>query len=213
MRQPVPAAKFITDLGPRKEGAPASAAHPEPAALQALRLSMVRDSSTPEQRIARARAEGLEEGRAAARTEFEAKIEDQRAQYEKQLALERLTWAGREAEKLAEQLSKGLLDLENRIADTAAELLKPFLIAAAHRRAIDDLMDAIATVLTKDQGLALEIAGPEDLLQLLRERMSGKNIALLFTPNDSPEVSVRARQTVLETQLGAWVTKVEEALR
>jgi hypothetical protein len=213
MRQPMPAAKFITDLGRKAEGASALVGGQEQTGLQALRLSSVRDGNTPEQRIARVRAEALAEAQAGALAEYEVKFEEQRAQFDQQLALERVTWASREADRLAELLTDGLAELERRIADSVAELLQPILVDATRRRAIDDLGRAIETLLVKDESVALEITGPEDLLQLLRQRMSGKNIALLFSPNDSPEVTVLARQTVLETQLAAWAATVEEALR
>ncbi len=139
--------------------------------------------------------------------------DEQRAYFEKQLGVERVTWASREAEALAAKIAVGLQEMETYIADTTAMLLKPFLTEAIRQRAVSDLVQTIGEVVFKNEGVALEIAGPEDLLQLLREKLSSRNMALLFTPSEGPEVRVVAGQTILETQLAAWLSRVEEALR
>ena len=207
-----PASRYIADLGPKKDTSPAP--RPDaPSGPEALQLFAVHDKSNPLQRIAAARQQGLEDGKAAGKAEFEAQLKELRAQFDHQIAIERLTWATREADGIAEQIAAGLLDVEARIADAAADLLKPFLAAAVHGRAINELQQAIGTILSKDEGVTLEISGPNDLLQLLRERLSGKNMTLQFHPGEGPEVRIVAGQTSLETQLGAWAAKVEEALR
>jgi hypothetical protein len=190
-----PASRFLADVGPKKAGTPER--EPEPAARtersgpEPLQLFAVADRNSPQHRMIAAHARGFAEGMKAAEEE----------------------WASREADKLAEQLTSGLQTLETTIGDAVAEVLKPFLVAAVQRRAVHDLMQAIEVVLQKDEGIALEIAGPEDLLHLLREKLSGKNIALLFAPGEGPEVRIVAGQTVMESQLRNWVAKIEESLR
>lgn len=212
-----PASRFIIDVGPKKPGAAGGPAVPRiaepPVPREEPKLFNKADMNTPQDRINEAHAAGVAEGRAAAAQEWSRKLEEQRAFHEKQLSVERLTWANREADKLTEQLSVAVQDIETRIADTVADLLKPFLTGALRQRAMTDLLKAIDTVLMKDEAITLDIAGPEDLLQLLREKLSGKNMALHFTPAEGPEIRVVAGQTILETQLASWVAKVEEALR
>ena len=205
----VPARKFIADLGRKAEPKPED----NPAWAEPLQLHAVQDKNSPEQRIAAARAQAFEEGRASATEEFKAVFERERELYEKQLALERLAWVNREADQLSEQLTAGLSELETRIADTVSELLKPFLVGAVRRRVIDDLLRAIDTLVTSENGVTLEISGPEDLQQVLREKLEGKNIRLAFISGGGPELRIVAGQTVLETQLAGWMTKVEEVLR
>jgi hypothetical protein len=210
----VPAAKFITDLGPKKEAAPPAPRREErESGPEALQLFAVQDKTPPQNKTATAYAEGFAAGQAAAEAEWQPKLDELRAFHEKQLSVERLTWAGREADALAEQLVSGLQQLETTIADTVAELLKPFLVKVVHDRAINDLLRAIDTVLMKDEAIALEISGPEDLLQMLREKLSGKNIAIVFTPGDGPEIRIATGQTALETQIRAWTARIEESLR
>jgi hypothetical protein len=211
--RPFPASKFLADVGPKKPSASEPVRRAERTGPEPLQLFAVADKNSPAHRIAAAHAQGFAEGMAAVEEEWSTKLEELRAFHEKQLALERVTWASREADKLVEQLTTGLQALEITIGNTVAELLKPFLIGSIQRRAVNDLIQAIETVLQKDEGVALEISGPEDLLQLLREKLSGKNIALLFSPGDGPEVRIVAGQTVMESQLQNWVSKIEESLR
>src|SRR5688572_7485287 len=181
----VSAAKFIADLSGKKQSARVVPPREErQSSPEALQLLSVQDKSTPQNRAAAAHAEGFAAGHAAAETEGRVKLDELREFHEKQLSVERLTWANREADALTEQLADGLRKLETSIADTVAELLKPFLLGAVHSRAINDLLQAINMVLTRDEGVTLEICGPEDLLRVLREKLSGKNIAIIFTPGD-----------------------------
>ena len=57
------------------------------------------------------------------------------------------------------------------------------------------------------------MTGPEDLLQALRGELSGKAWAATYLPSGEPDVRITAGQTILETRLGAWAAKIEEALR
>jgi hypothetical protein len=214
VKRSLPASRFLADVGPKKPGAQ-DAAKPgdRPAGPEPLQLFAVADRNSPAQRVAAAHARGFTAGMGAAEEEWQARLEQQQAFHEQQLALERVTWANREGDKLAEQLASGLIDLQTIIGDAVAEVLRPFLVGAVQRRAVSDLMQAIEIVLQKDEGIALEIAGPEDLLQLLREKLSGKNIAILFAPGEGPEVRIVAGHTVMETQLRSWVSKIDEALR
>ena len=198
----IPAAKILKDFG----------AATAPGAPHQAREEMTRAGAATgvPSLLSDAHARGIREGRAAALAEAEARFEEQQRFYEKQLELERCTWAAREAEKLAEQLSQGLGDIKHAIAGQTARILKPFLIEQVHRQAINELCEALEAVLATDQGMKLEVSGPEDLLQLLREKLSDRHIAAVFSPAESVDVRVSVGQTILETRLGAWMAKLEE---
>lgn len=213
VKRSFPASKFLADIGPKKPAAPETARPSDRSTPEPLQLFAVADKNSPAQRVAAAHARGFTAGLGAAEEEWKARLDKQQEFHEKQLALERFTWASREGEQLAEQLASGLIALQTAIGDAVAEVLKPFLIGAIQARAVSDLMQAIEVVLQKDEGIALEIAGPEDLLQLLREKLSGKNIAILFAPGEGPEVRIVAGHTVMETQLQNWIAKIDESLR
>ena len=153
-------------------------------------------------------ARGMAAGKAAALAEIETRLEAERAYHTQQLELERYTWVNREAEKLAEQVGTGLHAIEANIANVTARILKPFLAENAHRRAIAELLEALETLIGKNHGMTLEIFGPADLLQLIREKLRDRNVAALFTPGEEVDVRVVAGQTILETSLGAWMDQL-----
>lgn len=203
----LPAAKFIPEYGatdPDGDGYTpgAGAAFKEPSFTSVSARSV----KNPDDAYLR----GYEAGKSAALAEFEDRLEKERDQHIRQLELERFTWANRETELLAGQIGDGLKDVEVRLANTVARVLRPFLSETIQSHAIAELLSALEMLLGADEGITLEISGPEDLLQLLREKLNGRNVTVLFTPASGTEVRVVAGQTILETVLGQWMRRVEE---
>lgn len=192
----VPAASYLMDFagdGRRHGGGPAGAA----------------DIAA---RIEVARAGGFESGKAAASATLQARLEEQRAAFAGQLAAERKAWVEEEAHQLAQRLAASFAELEARIAEATARVLEPVLRAELRRQAIADLR-ADLELLTADAGIAVSVAGSEDLLQALRGALSGGGRAVTYVPNGEPDLRITAGQTILETRLAAWAAKIEEAVR
>jgi hypothetical protein len=168
------------------------------------------------ERIEAARASGFASGEAAARAALEATLSALREAHARELVAAREAWVSGEADKLARQLATGLEDLELRLADATARVLAPHLRAKVARRAIDDLHAELSRLLADGAEVSVTISGPEDLLEALRGRiadqLAGKAASISYRTSDQPEVHIVARQTVLETRLGAWAAKIEEAL-
>jgi hypothetical protein len=175
-----------------------------------------RDSLSEEEqaaaRVAEAHAAGLEKGKAAALATAEAKLEEQRAQFQRQLALERAAWAAREGETLARQLEAGLRALEAQIADAVARLLAPLVEARLRHQAVAELRAELDALLTRDPRLSLSIAGPEDLLEVLRGLLSDQRCSVSYVASDACDISVAADQTLLQTRLAGWKARIEEAV-
>ena len=205
---PVPAARFIPEFGAenrppvRKRETEPSPDSPHFATLAAKTESRIEESYQ----------QGFAAGRDEALAEIESKLDEQRAYYAQQLTIERYAWANREAEKLGEEIGTGLKQIESRLGEIVARILRPFLAEAVHKRAIAELCEALEALIGSNEGITLEISGPEDLLQLLREKLGSRNVAALFTPADGVDVRVVAGQTVLETCLGTWMKRIEESV-
>ena len=196
----VPVASYLTEFGAGGDACRRCAsAAPEAAEDAAARLE-------------EAHARGLESGKAAAMALLDAKLEEQRAAFARQLASERQGWVAREADALAARLATGLRELEVRIADSAARVLAPILNAELRRQAIAQLRADLEVLLTRDPGLGIAISGPEDLLHPLREHLAGKACAVTYTVSAEPDVRIAVGPTVLETRLGAWAAKIEEVV-
>jgi hypothetical protein len=163
-------------------------------------------------RIEAARASGYESGKAAANAALETKLEQQRAAAARQLDAERQTWANEEAHKLAQRLAAGLAELEASIADAAARALEPMLTAELRRQSIAELRTDLE-LLTGVAGIAVTVCGPQDLLQALQAALSGSGRTVTYVPNREPDLRIATGQAILETRLGAWAAKIEEAVR
>ena len=164
-------------------------------------------------RIEAAHASGFKGGKAAAMATLEARLEEQEQAFVHRLAAERQAWVAQVAETLSACLAAGLGELEIRIGEVTARVLEPFLRAEVCREVIADLGADLDVLLTKSAGLSMSVAGPEDLLQALRDRLADKDCAVTWLPNNEPDVRITAGQTILETRLGAWAGKIAEAIR
>lgn len=152
---------------------------------------------------------GFESGKAAAA----AQLAEQKALHTKELAAAREAWTQQEGARLAEQLATGRSEIESRLADVAARALKPFIAAELHNRAIADLVESLKVLLVQEAGAAVSISGAPDLLEVLRARLEGKIENVSYHPSQACDVRVTVGQTELETRLGTWMAKIEEAVK
>jgi hypothetical protein len=198
----VPAARYLTDFGAGGD-----------ARTQHAGGVPVKNDSTAAAKLDEAFARGVDDGRAAAEAEFEAKLGEQRTEFDAQLAAERLEWATSIGEELANRLLGAVKEFEGRVAETTARILKPFVAAEFHRQAIAELRASLDALLATDSGVSLGISGPADVLEILRQHLSGKTAAVIYTPSDDCDVRIAAGQATLETRLKDWMAKLDEATR
>lgn len=198
----VPAARYLTDFG-----AAGDARAPHAGSMQA------KTEITAAAKLDEAFARGVDDGRAAAEAEFEARLEEQRTEFDARLAAERQEWATSIGEELANRLLGAVKEFEGRVAETTARILKPFVAAEFHRQAIAELRASLDALLATDSGVSLDISGPEDVLEVLRQHLSGKMATVTYTPSDDCDVRIVAGQATLETRLKDWMAKLDEATR
>jgi hypothetical protein len=158
-------------------------------------------------------ARGIERGKAVAAADLDAKLAEQRAQSEKQLAAAREAWVLQEADRLSVQLTGGLKDMEERIAAIVARLLQPFLAEKLRSRAIAGLIENLNILLAQAEGTAVSVFGAPDLLEVLRARLGGELANVSYHPGQGSDVRVTVGQTVLETRLAGWIETIEETGR
>ena len=158
-------------------------------------------------------AKGFENGKAAAEAQIATEIAERDTLHDKELASAREAWARLESGRLAEQLVKGLEALEARLAETTARILKPFLATEMHRRAIADLAESLTALRTQEKTSDISVSGAVDLLEALRVRLEGKLENITYRQSDACDLRVMVGQTVLETRIGAWMARIEEAMK
>lgn len=191
--EPKPKAEAQKADGSAKAAKPAKEQAPDPAAVLAAAVEAARA-----------------EERAAARAAFEAERARDAEAFEAHLALVRQQWAAESAETLSAGLKAAIAEMEERIANATGRLLLPFLNEAVRAKAVEDLSANITRLLRAPQAPTLRISGPQDLLDMLRTRCG--EIGIEFVPTTDVDVRVTADDTVIETQLSAWRSRLSEAL-
>jgi hypothetical protein len=80
------------------------------------------------------------------------------------------------------------------------------------RKAVADLVESLTVPQAQDKAAAISICGAADLLEALRTRLDGKLGNVVYHPGEGCDVRVAVGQTVLETRVGAWMARIEEAV-
>lgn len=166
-------------------------------------------AEAPGAAIQAAREEGISEGYAAARAEYEAQLPQERLAYEARLADERESWTRQESEKLSENIKALFAKAESNIADSIEQVLRPFVIDSLRRRMIDLLAENVGILLGGNDCASIEIHGPEDLLGLLREKLPELAGMIGYFPGESIDVRIVAGQTMIESRIGAWLERIK----
>jgi hypothetical protein len=196
-----PIARYLLELDADDDARAShpSAARPAPASKAAI--------------AEEAHAKGFESGKAAAEAAMAGKLEEREALHRQELAAAREAWARLESGRLAEQLAGGLEELEARLADVTARVLKPFLGAELQRKAIGDLVESLTVLRAQDKAAVIAVSGAADLLEALRARLEGRVDNVTYHPGRACDARVTVGQTVLETRIGAWMARIEEAMK
>lgn len=190
----VPAAHFLIDFGI------AEVAEQAPHQDAALAADLVW-----EERVEDAYARGVEQGKTAADAGIAALIEEQNAASEQGFAAARKSWCEEEGPRLAEQIRRAIAEMENRIAESAERVLKPFLAQAVRTEAIGRLRAIVQELIGTNPGMTLEVSGPEDLLDAVRSSLQHSAVTVSYVANDACDVQIKAGASIVETRIAAWL--------
>ena len=155
-----------------------------------------------------ARDEGITEGYATARSEYEAQLLQERLAFEALLAAERDKWTRQESTTLSEDIKVAFAEVESNIAGSVERILTPFVVEALRRKMIDLLVENIGVLLGGGERPIVEIHGPEDLLSALRAKLAAFSCAINYSPEVSTDVRIVADQTMIESRIGAWLERI-----
>lgn len=198
----LPVAQYLKDLSGGDQGRGRGKTSTELAAEAAKGADTVA-------RLAEAYGRGLAEGKAAAKAEFDAKLAQERAAAEETLAAERKRWTEEEGDRLAGLFLSTLEELEARIGDQVAQVLKPLFAEAVRQRAVAELASTLEALMANGEFGKVTVTGPEDLLSLLSGRLNVKIGNVVFNPAPGCDLHLTVDQTVLETRIGAWANAIE----
>jgi hypothetical protein len=161
-----------------------------------------------EARIAEAYERGVQDGRVEANAEHAKHQAAQESERESRLQTELEAFRANELAQFAEVISAGLAEIEERIALTAARILKPYLLRSQMKLVFDALCGDYARLRSLDAPPLLRVSGRESVLSALRSRLSGQPIEIEYSLNENVEVTVLAENTRIQTQLQAWTDAI-----
>jgi len=207
--------------------APEAAPRPAPAVVRALREMTLTNAEAPpaprrrqpteaeiEARIAEAYERGRADGAEAARIEDAETFEREIAGERERATVAQLDFELNEYAKLADVVSSGLQEIEQRIAEAVARIVGPLISRAAADKVIDGLCDDLARLRVGGGGPAMiKIRGPERVLAKLRERVAYLSVEVEFVAEHGVEVTIEAGETTIQSQLQPWADLIASSAR
>lgn len=157
-----------------------------------------------EARLAEAYRRGVQEGSDTAREEAAAARALELAESRKRAVVEQLDFQMNEYAKLAEAIATGLSEVEGRIAEVVARVLRPFVTTAISSQIVGELADKIARLRQPGRPALMRIRGPERLLSALKERIASLAVDVEYSVEEGVEVVVEAADTTISSELAPW---------
>jgi hypothetical protein len=203
-RASLPLSRALREIGPSDdEGGPPPRPRPRAAPSEA----------EIEARMTEAYERGRREGAAAARAEEAEAREGEIAGERERAMVAQLDFQLNEYANVAETVSAGLQEIEQRIAGAVARLIEPFVARATADRIVEALCDNIARLRVGGSPGLIKIRGPERVLAALRERVAYLAVEVEYVADHSVEVSIEADETTIHSQLQPWADLIASLTR
>lgn len=199
-----PLTRALREIGtPRDEAAaplrPRSRAAPSEAEIEA--------------RIAAAYERGCRDGAAAARADDEETLEREIAGERERAMVAQLDFQLNEYAQVAETISAGLQEIEQRVAEVVARLVEPLVRRATADRIVEALCDNLARLRVGGSPGLIKIRGPESVLAALRERVAYLAVDVEYVADHGVEVTIEANETTIRSQLQPWADLIASFAR
>lgn len=152
------------------------------------------------------------EEREAARKELEAAIAAERARHLEDLDHQRTVWIEQQSQAMAAQVSEAIGQLEANISERVANILRPFVTDAYRAQSLAEFKDLLGVLLSGRDASLLKIAGPDDLLSAMKTHLRSYGSSIEFIPSEHIEISAKAQDTIVQTQLNSWSVRLAQAL-
>lgn len=171
-------------------------------------------------KVQEAYQKGLAAGRALEREATEAQAAELAVDFERQVEAVRSTFSAALADNLVTELRTAVEAASARLSSHAATALMPFLRDGITQAAITSFVKELGSMIDTTEGLSVEVACPKDIVDLLRERLAEAMAArgappgsVRCVPGDTADIRVTLNETVIETRLAEWLSRLEGVLR
>lgn len=161
-------------------------------------------AQTP-QRIEQGRLVAFEEGRQSARRELEEERAKMREEVEAEIVAARAKWLAEQGEILVAAHRAAFDSFETRCAQAVANILRPFTTPLLIGRVTETLVENLEVLFAGRPQASFEISGPVELLDALREKFAARDAGVTYRADNGIDVRVVAGDTIIETQLAAWM--------
>jgi hypothetical protein len=192
--------------------APVTKAAPKPATEPALDMLA--------SRLQESYQKGVAEGRAQERHEIDRQTAELSIDFERRLEEARGGFSKALAGQLADEVRSGIERARLEISMHVATALVPLLRAGVTKAAITSFVAELGEMVELTEGMAIEVACPRELVEPVREALGeamGRRGAppgsVRCIPGDTPEVRVKVNDTVIETRLADWLSRLDGVLR
>lgn len=156
------------------------------------------------------RAQLIDEGRAAAKAEYDELIERERAAFAARLEGERGRWANEEGGRLGEQFHAALNDFASRLGEDVERILEPFVVREIREQMLVGLLERLRLLLADRENPVVHLSGPTDLLEAVSSKLNGEGIATRVEEIGGVDVKARLDSTSIETRLGEWIEQLRD---
>ncbi len=214
-----PLSLYLARFAPDDPGSPlvtphiiADRAPPEPARPVPVAESLVTLTVADlDARLAAARRAAEADAASAHETALAALAGTRASELEAALAAARDAWAAGEGRAAAAALD-AVASLRELLVDKVADVLRPLMARAMAERACVAVGAALDQVLDDPDQPCLTVSGPADLLEAIRAAWpapEGQGGRITYVVTDTPDVTVSARATRIETRLGAALAALD----
>lgn len=209
-----PLARYLRDFG--AESTPAAVHVEAPAPLQIETDFPAFEEVVVTVDIDAERRQAYDDGFKAATEQMAADhaqaIEHLEQKHSAELEAQRQEFEGGVADYLAKALPELTERISGELADAAVNLLAPILKDELARQAVSELADQMKPFLARETLEQIRVSGPENLCDLLRERLEEVDGAVEFVTSEEADLRVELGDTLLVTRLSAFTADLERVL-
>ncbi len=154
--------------------------------------------------------QGFEAGQAEARARYEKEVINQSEQAAQILADAQEQWKAVFADRFINALKDGLRAVTDEVADGAVNVLQRYVAEWIRPQCLHELTDALNAILDDEAPTKIEISGPAEIIDHLRQQLLDIGPLVVWNETDTVEVRIRVDSTLLETRIESWLSSIME---
>jgi hypothetical protein len=215
-----PIRHFLTEFSSGAETPSSTAPVRSPGPGSAQRHEAAAGPDALASRLADSFQQGVAAGRAQERQEYETQAAELSIDCERRLGELRSRLSKALADQLTEEIRAGIERARSTISTRLATALVPLLRASLTHAAIESFVAELGDLVDLTDGAVIEVACPRELVEPVRaaigEAMSQRGLApgsVRCIPEDRDELRVAVRDSIVETRLAEWLSRLDGVLR